>query len=94
MGLVAFVVAIYSAAGGHGSYMPFAVLFPYSFLATVALGDGIGVVAGTLTLAQFPVYAVVLRRACLTGTLWQRAAWVIATHVLVAAVCVALFFAT
>ena len=89
-----FGVSFLSAGVGHGSYLPFAIFFPYSFLATVLLGGGIGVIAGTLTLAQFPVYGVVLGRAWLRDSLRRRAAWVIVTHVLFATVCTVIFFTT
>ena len=91
VGLATFGVSLLSAGVGHGSYLPFAIFFPYSFLATVGLGGDIGIVAGTLTLAQFPVYGVVLGRAWLRDDLRRRATWVIVAHVLVATVCSVIF---
>jgi hypothetical protein len=94
VGVVAFVVSFLSAGVGHGSYLPFAIFFPYSFLATVLLGGGIGDIAGTLTLAQFPVYGLILGRAWLRDYLRRRAAFLIIAHVVVAAICTVIFFTT
>lgn len=92
VGLAAFGVSFLFAGVGHGSYLPFAILFPYSFLSTVVLGGGIGIVAATLMLAQFPSYGILLGRAWLRGGLRWRTTWVIVVHFLLATVCTVIFF--
>lgn len=92
--VVAFGVSLLSAGAGHGSYLPFAIFFPYSFLAIVLLEGEIGIIAGTLILVQFPMYGFVLGCAWLRDRLRWPAAWVIVTHILVAIVCTVIFIAT
>ena len=90
--LVCLGLSFLFAGVGHGSYLLFAIFFPYAFLATVLLGGNIGVLAGVLTLAQFPVYGVVLGRAWLRDRLRQGAGFIIIAHVALAGICAVIFF--
>jgi hypothetical protein len=81
-----------SAGVGHGSYLPFAILFPYSFLTSVALGGGIDAGSGALALVQFPFYGVTLGYAWFRGGLGRRTSWILATHLLAAAASAVSFF--
>ena len=92
--LACFVLSLLSAGVGHGSYFPFAICFPYAFLSVEVLGGDIGLIAGTLMVAQFLVYGIVLGRAWLEDRLPKGAAVVMITHFVVAAVCTVIFYAT
>jgi hypothetical protein len=64
LGVVFLGVAYYFAGGGHGSYLPAKVLFPYGMM--VAEAREAGSLRGlplVLILAQYPVYGVVLGAA-------------------------------
>lgn len=92
--IVAFAssaACLLSAGGGHGSYLPFAILFPYSFL-SLSIGPGLGAVAAALAVIQFPVYGVALGRAWLGSSLRRIATLVIGTHVVAATASLVLFF--
>ena len=67
-GLVALVVSGIAAVGGHGSYLPANLLFPFSML----LAGPTGSISGraiALALAQYPLYGWVLSRARSQGSL-------------------------
>jgi hypothetical protein len=48
-----------AADGGHGTYLPAAMLFPYTMLISVAIGD-VSPVLLSVALVQFPVYGSLL----------------------------------
>lgn len=67
-GVLALVLAGIAAAGGHGSYLPASLLFPFSMLLAVPTGH-ISARAIALALAQYPLYGWVLSRARSHGSL-------------------------
>jgi hypothetical protein len=73
------VSSILAAGVGHGSYMPFAMLFPFAFLTSTLLGD-IGPIARGLAIIQFPVYGFILRHAWYRGRLRSRATILAIVH--------------
>jgi hypothetical protein len=67
-GLAAFVVSGIAAGGGHGSYLPASLLFPFSML-LAGTTRSISARAIALALAQYPLYGWVLSRARSQGSL-------------------------
>jgi len=59
VGIVALVIVLAVAAGGHGSYAPAMVLFPYSMIAANLL-NRITSPLVLLALIQYPIYGVLL----------------------------------
>ena len=90
---LSFGASFLSAGVGHGSYLPFAVLFPFAFLASIP-AQRIGAVAGILAVAQFPAYGFVMGRAWLRDTLPRVATYLLITHAIAATVCTVIFLAT
>jgi hypothetical protein len=70
IGGVAACVALAAAGAGHGSYLPAALLFPFSMLIASAVGTvNPGIVV--LALAQYPVYgAAVIGKAKSSKVAW------------------------
>ncbi len=88
--LVCFAISALSAGVGHGSYLPFAVFFPYAFLASDLLG-GIGIIAAFFALAQFPGYGAVLGRAWVHNRLCAAAVRIAIVHSIALVVCAVIF---
>ena len=88
--LACFGISALSAGVGHGSYLPFAVFFPYAFLASDVFG-GIGIIAAFLALAQFPSYGAVLGRAWIHDRLRPAVARLAIVHSIAAVVCAVIF---
>jgi hypothetical protein len=57
VGAIAVWIVAVTVAGGHGSYVPAAILFPFSMAPSVAIGyvPTILIIVG---LAQYPLYGV------------------------------------
>lgn len=68
LGLIAAVVSGVAAAGGHGSYLPATLLFPFTILWARASGSVSGA-ALALALAQYPLYGWIFSRARSRGSL-------------------------
>jgi hypothetical protein len=64
VGAIASVIALAAAAGGHGTYVPAALLFPFSTILATRFGS-FTPVAVAVALAQFPVYGLLASR-------WRR----------------------
>jgi len=58
-GALALTFAVWQAAGGHGSYLPAKLLFPFSMLSSVLSGhvDAVGIV---FALCQWPIYGAIV----------------------------------
>jgi hypothetical protein len=59
-GVVALTIAVVMAGGGHGSYAPAKLLFPYTMLIA---GSSIGFFGMLLAIVQWPLYAASLASA-------------------------------
>lgn len=81
--LVAFPIAVLLAAGGHGSYAPGRVLFPFTMLSTV-FNDRITIEFLYMGLAQFPLYAVVVAVFCKIDKAWWGFLGVAMLHLIAA----------
>jgi hypothetical protein len=55
IGAVASVVAVSAAGGGHGTYLPAAILFPFTMAASAVIGR-VPAALVAVALLQFPVY--------------------------------------
>lgn len=86
IGVTGLAITIWVGAGGHGSYLPAKLLFPYTMLIA---GDSIGIFGFLLALVQWPLYAAAVvfggaaRRFHVTGALS-------AAHVAAALACLSL----
>lgn len=62
--LAAFLIVFLAAGGGHGSYMPAKVLFPYYILiASVFEGGAFRAVAIVLSIIQMPLYGYLVEKS-------------------------------
>lgn len=86
--IIAALIALQSMRGGHGSYIPAALLFPFALLPAFAI-DHADWLLITLALLQFPIYGTVLGRAWLRGRLPRASLVVTIAHSVVALGCVA-----
>jgi len=59
LGLASIIIAILLAAGGHGTYFPAKILFPWTMISTAFFDEITGFFA-LVSLAQFPVYGFIL----------------------------------
>lgn len=60
--IVALAVAIGAAGGGHGTYLPAKLIFPYTMLLARS-GDSITSAGIAVALLQFPVYGLMVALA-------------------------------
>lgn len=88
-GLAALVVATGAAGGGHGSYLPAKLLFPFTMLLALPRGP-ISPFGMVLAVLQFPVYGGILAAAFAAGRQRYAVAIVVGLHVLAAAAAVAI----
>jgi hypothetical protein len=58
-GALAAFVAVSAAGGGHGTYLPAAILFPFTMLISAVLGR-IPACLAAVALVQFPIYGLLL----------------------------------
>ena len=58
-GALALTFSVWQAAGGHGSYLPAKLLFPFSMLTTI-LDQHLNVTGAVLAVAQWPIYGAIL----------------------------------
>lgn len=66
VGFGSLAVAILAAGGGHGTYLPAVLLFPFTMLSTAAC-QAITVQWSWAAIVQFPLYGAVLAVARLLG---------------------------
>jgi hypothetical protein len=62
LGIFAAQVSVVAAGGGHGSYFPAVVFFPFTML-SVLVTESISIPAMVLALAQFPCYGLAIGSA-------------------------------
>jgi hypothetical protein len=79
VGAISAFIAVSAAAAGHGTYLPAAVLFPFS-LGLAFWAGSITAPLVALALAQFPVYGVLIGRWGFT----RPSAALVGCHVLAA----------
>lgn len=88
VGALAVCIAIWCAGGGHGTYIPAALLFPYTMAIAAPLGIIVWPLLG-LAIVQFPGYGF------LVGSKGRRfAGKLVVVHILCALVACALIMAT
>jgi hypothetical protein len=81
VGALAAVVAVSAAGGGHGTYLPAAILFPFTMLISAVLGR-IPAWLAAFALAQFPIYGLLVVIGHAPRRLWVG---VLCFHVVFAA---------
>ncbi len=74
-----FAISVLSMRDGDGTYLPLAMLFPYSFLYSIFRGED-GATIWALALVQFPLYGVAFGHSWLHGLLRRRGAWFGVVH--------------
>tara|TARA_R110002124_G_scaffold115746_5_gene271729 strand:- start:357 stop:650 length:294 start_codon:yes stop_codon:yes gene_type:complete len=58
--LLCVIVTIFFAGGGHGTYIPAKVVFPFTMLLT-KLNNEINLIGIFLALIQIPIYSAILK---------------------------------
>ena len=81
VGIAACVVAVFLAGGGHGTYFPAKVFFPYTMVSTGIL---VKITPPFIVLAcvQFPLYGVILSIANTRGDLRPVAGRLVIIHII------------
>jgi hypothetical protein len=82
-GLAAIVFSISVTGGGHGSYLPAKVFFPYTMLLTAWSGDSINLWGGLVALVEWPLYAWLAEVGRSRGWTRKVVGALIASHVMV-----------
>ena len=59
LSILGMFVAVVAAGGGHGTYIPATVFFPYA-MGIADLHEQIGVIPILMALLQFPIYGLAL----------------------------------
>jgi hypothetical protein len=75
LGAASLVIAVVSAGGGHGSYTPAKILFPYTMYLAAALVGNISPPLVALAFFEFPVYGFTVGMAAGRG----KARWVVSS---------------
>jgi hypothetical protein len=83
---VFILLGLGSAGAGHRDYVLARILFPYTMLAALFF-DTIVAPFVALAIAQFPLYGIVLGLAARGGRFLSALVFILAAHVLAAAVC-------
>ena len=79
-GCAAMLGSAVCAGGGHGSYLPAKLFFPYTMLATLLSDHSIGLPGIVVALIQAPAYVAAVQRA-VTRQEKRRVLWVlVAVH--------------
>ena len=80
------------AAGvGHGSYLPFALIFPFAFMVAAAAPDALPLI-WAVALAQFPIYGFVVGRRWISYPLRKAVFLIWVTHGVVAVMSAVIYF--
>ena len=89
---VSVLVTLMSAGVGHGgSYLPFALLFPFSFLVAAAVPNTLPLI-WAVALAQFPAYGLVVGRRWISHPLRKAAFSIGVTHAVAAVMSTVIYF--
>jgi hypothetical protein len=78
------LIATFAAGGGHGTYLPAKILFPFAMLLSV-FGSSITAPYMVAALLQFPIYGLVLGAAVGSRSFKALAVALACSHVAVAA---------
>lgn len=78
-GCLLIAAALARAGGGHGSWFPAKLWFPYA-MTLAAARRWIGVAASALALLQFPVYGWILSTGLERGKFWRFLGWLVLAH--------------
>lgn len=89
LGATSVVVAVMFASGGHGTYLPAKLLFPFTMLLTL-FGGPIGVGGIAAAVLQFPLYGAAVAAGAGTGQARRVAAVVAGVHAVVVALALVL----
>jgi hypothetical protein len=74
------IVVVLFAGGGHGTYLPAKVLFPYTMLLAMTAAKTTTNPLIVLAIAQFSVYGLIIDRATRSGTAMKTAVGVAFLH--------------
>ncbi len=86
IGALAIVITVLIAGGGHGSYIPAKLFFPYTMLSTFHFGI-INLPFVVLAIVQFPLYGAVIGIAGGRGKTLHVSAVIALVHLIVAVMC-------
>ncbi len=84
VGAMAAYIAVVAAGGGHGSYLPAAVLFPISMSLATWVGSITPVLMG-IGLVQYPLYGSIV---ALLRPPRRTLIWIVCGHIAIAALAV------
>ncbi|WGH75755.1 hypothetical protein P8625_00915 [Tenacibaculum tangerinum] len=60
--LILLVIVVFAMGGGHGTYLPAKVVYPFSMLIAILTKNGIGILSIIIAVVQVPIYALILTK--------------------------------
>lgn len=87
LGGIALIIALDYAGGGHGTYVPAKILFPYTMYLALAVVGRITFPLLLLAIIEFPVYGVAVAFAAKRGRLLVTLVSVLVLHMAMTGVC-------
>ena len=80
-GILSAILAGAAAGGGHGSYLPAKLLFPFFWLLESLIDSNFGLI-GLLAILQFPLYGLVLGISCFFDDMRRYLVGIVAAHLI------------
>jgi uncharacterized BrkB/YihY/UPF0761 family membrane protein len=59
---ILLVIVVFSMGGGHGTYLPAKVVYPFTMLIAILTKNGIGILPTIIAVGQIPIYALILTK--------------------------------
>jgi hypothetical protein len=87
LGAASIVIAVAYAGGGHGTYAPAKILFPYTMCLAMAIAGSITPPLMALALLEFPLYGFSIGRAASRGQTKTVVYLIIILHTLTWVLC-------
>ena len=78
---ILLVIVVFAMGGGHGTYLPAKVVYPFTMLIAILTKDGIGILPTIIAIIQIPIYALILTKK----SKWKF--YLIGIHIISAIIC-------
>jgi hypothetical protein len=78
---ILLIIVIFSIGGGHGTYFPAKVVYPFTMLIAILTKNGIGIFPTIIAITQIPIYSLILAKK----PKWKF--YVLGLHILAIIIC-------
>ena len=78
---ILLVIVVFTMGGGHGTYLPAKVVYPFTMLIAILTKNGIGIIPTIIAIIQIPIYALIL----IKKPKWKF--YLIGIHIISAIIC-------